>query len=350
MSLLLIATVLLLALYGWLSGRRPGAWSNGFVLAMGLAAAAATIMLGLLDVPVVGPVVVVLFLVLLVLGTISLPFALIVNGVVMWRREGPSVGNVLSGVLGAGIIALVVWLVLSLSEGLDLLVLIGVSAILALGWLSFGFLGYLASVVAVHRARPLPGNHRIIVLGSGLVNGKVPRLLAGRLDRAVDQWRTDHDAGYRSVLIPSGGKGDDEPRAEGTAMAEYLLDHGVPAEAILVEDRARNTEENLRYSRELMPATTENLPAERVRQLPEAARSNPPVVIVTSSYHGVRAAQLARAQHLPARVLGAPTAWYYLPSAMLREYVALLVAKPWFNGMVLALLLASGPVLWALSR
>ena len=50
-------------------------------------------------------------------------------------------------------------------------------------------------------------------------------------------------------------------------------------------------------------------------------------LIVTSDYHVLRAAILARRLGVPAQASGARTARYYWPSAMLREFVALLVGR-----------------------
>jgi uncharacterized SAM-binding protein YcdF (DUF218 family) len=51
-----------------------------------------------------------------------------------------------------------------------------------------------------------------------------------------------------------------------------------------------------------------------------------PVLVVTSDYHVLRAAMLARSLGTGAQVVGARTARYYVPSAFLREFVAVVVA------------------------
>ena len=293
-------------------------------------------------VPVIGSLIVGTLVVVAALGTAVLPFLLIVNGVEMWRKEGRSLSNVLSGALGVGLLVLMAWCLRSVFSPFEPWAVAGISATMALGWLSFGFLGYLASVFVIHRAKPLPGNHQIVVLGSALVKGKVPKLLASRLDRGIGQWRTDRDAGFHSVIIPSGGKGDDEPRAEGEAMAEYLVEHGIPRECVVVENQAANTDENISLSRQVMPTQVRSVPSRRAEAARE--RQNPQVVVATSSYHAVRAAELCRRQGLRVRVLGAPTATYFLPSAMLREYIALLASRPWINGIMLVLVLAFWPI------
>lgn len=339
----LAVCVAIFACYAWLLERRPGAWTNGIVLAVGLGLAGLTavgIVAG--TVPVLGLGVVITLVVLAAIGTAVVPFVLIANGIEMRRKEGGSLSNVLSGLLGVGLLVLMVWCVKGLFSPFEPWAVVGISLTMVLGWLSFGFLGYLASVLAVHRAKPLPGEHQIIVLGSALVHGKVPRLLANRLDRSIDQWRTDDAAGFHSVIIPSGGKGEDEPRAEGEAMANYLIEHGIPGECIVVEDKAANTDENISLSRELMPAEVASTSVRRT--IASRQSHNPPVVVATSSYHAVRAAELCRRQGVRARVLGAPTATYFLPSAMLREYIALLMSRPWINSIMMILVAAFWPI------
>ena len=77
--------------------------------------------------------------------------------------------------------------------------------------------------------------------------------------------------------------------------------------AALPETASRTTRENLQLSRHLLPA-------------PDA-----PVIVVTSNYHALRAGMLTRSLGLNARVVGAPTAGYYYPSALIREFVAVMV-------------------------
>lgn len=99
---------------------------------------------------------------------------------------------------------------------------------------------------------------------------------------------------------------DDELVAEGTAMARYLMDSGVLADRILVEDQAANTVQNLRFSQALMSDPSDQ------------------AVVVTTGYHVFRAAILTRLVGLNARVRGARTAFYFVPSAFVREFIAVL--------------------------
>lgn len=181
----------------------------------------------------------------------------------------------------------------------------------------------------------------MVVLGSGLVGGdQVPPLLAGRIAAGLTAY-AERGAG---VMIMSGGRGPDEKIAEAVAMAGWARENGADAERLLVEDRSHTTEENLRFTAELLSENRPPMPSrypgeQRPVRVPgwldqvfgEPIAPDPSEgLIVTSDYHALRAAVLARRIGLPAQATGARTARYYWPSAMLREYVALLVERwPW---------------------
>src|SRR5699024_5130929 len=107
--------------------------------------------------------------------------------------------------------------------------------------------------VAYHFRKHRSGSAAIIVLGAGLVNGKVAPLLAARLKRGI---RAQQDDTGRPVIITSGGKGEDEPRSEGSAMRQYVVDQGVDPELVLAEEESTSTAENLTYSQQLLPDTS----------------------------------------------------------------------------------------------
>lgn len=45
-------------------------------------------------------------------------------------------------------------------------------------------------------------------------------------------------------------------------------------------------------------------------------------MIVTNNFHVLRAALLARKAKINGQVVGSPTAWYFWPSATIREFIA----------------------------
>ncbi|SEQ47562.1 YdcF family protein [Microlunatus flavus] len=234
----------------------------------------------------------------------------IVNGVTVIRAEGLSPGTSLSLAAGVALLLLPV-------AGVALFLTrnplgIGAAALLFLlsGYAGVVFVVFLVYSVVYgrvqqHGVRPAA----LVVLGSRIIDGRVPPLLASRLDRALAIYRREAASGTAPLLIPSGGKGDDETRAEGAAMADYLLARGVPPEDVRPETESRTTRENLVLSA-------------RVQQ---AAGRDGPALAVTNNYHVLRAAILARQIGTDTQVVGAPTARYYVPSAFLREFVAVVV-------------------------
>ncbi|MEU7633833.1 YdcF family protein [Nocardia sp. NPDC049220] len=253
---------------------------------------------------------------------------LMANSVQMVREEGLRVSNLLP--FGLGVVLLVPYIVLAtaiLTQDRWLVVALA-SLTMAVSYIGFLFAAFLLYSLCYGWLPYRSGMDAIVVHGSGLVDGGVPPLLAARLDRAIEVFRAEVAIGRAPLLIASGGKGSDEVVSEASAMAGYLVDHGVPADRVLREDRSTTTEENLSFTKQLLG---EHGPTTRM-------------VLVTSNFHILRTAILARRLNLDAEVTGAKTAFYYLPSAFLREFAALVVAYKWMN-LVTAIALVSLPPL-----
>lgn len=249
---------------------------------------------------------------------LALVAALLVNGVLMLRREGRTMGNLLSGLAGLALVAAMVVSIGLVITGSGMAVALAVWIVSAVGWMGFLFASMLL-YQSIYRAS-VPTTQRpdyVVALGSGLVRGQVGRLLGNRVRRAsevVKQWAAQ---GQAPVLVMSGGKGADEPRPEAEAMGEFArTELAIPDQTILEEAASTTTEENLHFTHALV--------AEDPRLGPDARG-----IVVTSNFHVLRAAELARREGLDVHVLGAPVAWYYWPSAVLREFVAQLVLHRW---------------------
>lgn len=88
-----------------------------------------------------------------------------------------------------------------------------------------------------------------MVLGNGLnTDGTVHPNLRNRLAAA----KSLADARPTAPVVVSGGATPDG-FVEAEVMRDWLVDNGVSAGRILVEDRANSTVTNARYSRELLP-------------------------------------------------------------------------------------------------
>ncbi|MGN1001211.1 MAG: YdcF family protein [Oscillospiraceae bacterium] len=129
----------------------------------------------------------------------------------------------------------------------------------------------------------------LIVLGAG-VNGSTPSLsMVNRLEKALE-YLESHPA---CTAILSGGQGQGEDISEARAMYDWLCARGVDPARLILEDRAASTQENIRFSYELMGDKADT-----------AA-----VAVVSSEYHLCRAKAIA--SRLGRTVYGLPAKTTY---------------------------------------
>jgi len=88
----------------------------------------------------------------------------------------------------------------------------------------------------------------IVVMGAAQYDGRPSPLFAARLEHAVALYH----AGVAPRLIVTGGKAVGDRTTESAAARAYAIAHGVPAGAILGEDRSRTTLESIRGVRDLL--------------------------------------------------------------------------------------------------
>lgn len=191
--------------------------NGGFLTAAILFGAAAAVSLLTAVVPGFG-FIVGLAVLLVPLALIALGIALLVNGVQMLRREGRSLGNLLSLVAGVLVFVLpttaIVVFAVATSGRQNAVETVSVAAVVLLVFLcvyvALAFVAFVAFAVysvVYGRMRFRETPDAIVVLGSGLIRGEVPPLLRSRLDRALVLYRSEVAAGRRPALIPSGGQG-----------------------------------------------------------------------------------------------------------------------------------------------
>lgn len=311
----------------YIAGRRHDArmLRNGIFLVAMFASAALALLLGLaLSVPAIAVIISLLVALLIPLAGFILAVVLIVNGVQMMRLEGRSISNLLSFMAGFLLLLVPAALVGGVALASDMkatdpafiaLFILELLLFLVPSYFAVSFVTFTVYSIVYSRTRHRMVPDAIVVLGSGLIRGQVPPLLRSRLDRALQSYAAERAMGRVPLLIPSGGQGHDEPRSEGAAMAEYLITHGALSEHVLPETASRNTQQNLSFSRKVQ------LDAGRDGQ----------IMVVTNNYHVLRTAVLARKLDLPAQVVGSRTARYYVPSAFLREFIAVTVEHRWLN-------------------
>lgn len=181
-----------------------------------------------------------------------------------------------------------------------------VTVCVVIGILSFAVVETLIIASAVSSDEDKEANY-VIVLGCGIFqNGSLTLTLKNRLDTAYDYLETHND----TICIVSGGQGGLEPRPEGEAMRDYLISKGLDENRILVEARSTSTEENIKFSIELMDKTYPHL--------------DKTAAIVTSDFHIFRSVMIAKDKGLSAFGIPCPTPYYVIANCYMREYLAII--------------------------
>lgn len=199
-------------------------------------------------------------------------------------------------------------------------------------WFSFTFMALLF-YSWVYRLLPRRRQYDYIIIhGAGLDGPRPTPLLAGRIDKALELWKKQHQHGK---FVVSGGQGADEIVSEAQAMRDYLLEKGVPAAAILMEDKSTTTWENLRYSLAVIRADRTSAAADdapaggSVTSNDAPADSEFTTAVVTSDFHVFRCAEYAHNLGIKADGIGSHTKDWYWPTAFIREFIAITKAHLW---------------------
>ena len=266
---------------------------------------------------------------------------LIYNGLILLKREGRSKANYLSMLLGIVILLFFALMSFRLGDRNELFYtnhfLNILFAFIAYSYFIFGFafVGFMLYSILYLFIPKKKHYDFIIIHGAGLLDGeKVTPLLKRRIDKAVEAYHKSKNP--RIKIIASGGQGGDEKISEAQAICNYLLEEtDVPREAILLEEDSTTTYENLLFSKEMG----------------ERLVTSPRFLFVTNDYHVFRTSTYARRIGMKGDGLGCRTAAYYIPSAFIREYIALCVKMRWlflafYILLILALIFSYRGVLW----
>lgn len=269
------------------------------------------------------PAMVVVFM--LNFGIIALIMGLFLNAKILLSKESRRFSNSLTLILG---ICLLLFMIIPIVEPVRFLP----SVIQTLYWgvvLIFLYIfidlsNFLTSYFLYQFNRPKYNQDFIIVLGSGLINNKVPPLLASRINKAIEFYRKQDKVSFPPKIIFSGGQGPDENISEAAAMQDYAVKKGIPLEHTIKEDRSTTTYENMLFSKKIM----ESLKGFNYNS-----------IFSTNNFHVFRAGLYAKKVSLDSQGIGSKTAFYYWPNAMIREYIAVFVMNRVRHGNVIAIIL-----------
>lgn len=143
----------------------------------------------------------------------------------------------------------------------------------------------------------------IIVLGAQVKQNGPSAALKFRLNRAYDYLVENEN----TICIVSGGQGANEPFSEAQGMYDYLVGKGIAPQRIIMEDKSKNTSENIAFSMKFLD------------------KENDSVGIVTNNFHVFRGVHLARHQGIR-NVCGisAYSDKFFLLNNMVREFAGIL--------------------------
>ena len=236
---------------------------------------------------------------------------LCISNVVLLRREGFRLGNLLGFIFSVAYLTVVnvLWLP---TRNLPLVM----TRAIVFGRLMFCYMECTIFAIciigfAATKKKPRYDRDFVVILGCSISRkGKLRPLLRGRVNRAMrfaweQEWREEKS----SIYIPSGGQGSDEPISEGSAMELYLLSHGAENDEVIAEKESRNTMENILFSKRIIDERLEN--------------AN--IAIVTTNYHVLRSGMISYRLGLDADVIASGTKWYFWPNAFAREIATVFV-------------------------
>lgn len=148
------------------------------------------------------------------------------------------------------------------------------TAALACGLILFGTTEYF--ILRASRGTENPQSAYLVVLGAKVREDGPSVSLMDRIQAAA-QFLTEHPD---TIAIVSGGQGEDEPIAEAQCMHDELVKLGISEDRIWMEDKSTSTDENLRFSLQLIEEKT----GERPKKL----------AFLSSEYHLLRASLMAK--------------------------------------------------------
>ena len=157
------------------------------------------------------------------------------------------------------------------------------------------------SVLIIRAATTRPsGDETLIVLGCQ-VKGISPSLMLTERLNAAKKYMEEHED---SVCILSGGQGEDEGISEALCMYNYLTDHGIDKDRLIMEDKSTSTRENLKFSMDIINE--------------RGLDTN--VAIVTNEFHEYRAFKIAEKLGIKPKAVPARTHWWLFMTYFMREW------------------------------
>ena len=249
----------------------------------------------------------------------------IISNISLVRKEGFNIRNILGIILGVFLCFMTLlpnflytllysatWIDIHNQNGIGLYLYNFVEALINIisVYIECVLIGTIIMGIKAARHVPSFDKDAIIILGCQIKkDGTLTNLLKGRVDRAIEFSKLQKEKiGKDIYFVPSGGKGEDEVISEADAMNNYLLDQGINKNKIIVENKSKNTYENVKFSNKLINEKIQNAK----------------IAFSTTNYHVFRAGCIATNQTINMEGIGAKTKSYFWINAFIREFIATL--------------------------
>ena len=246
----------------------------------------------------------------------------IITNIVLIKKEGYSINNLLGIALGAlsllglGGSQTIYYLVSKLLVGTDKQIIKYALDICINATLSYFYTLVIATLdcnVKAANNTPKYDKDFIIILGSQInKDGTLKPLLKGRTDKAIEFANAQYKNSNKKIIyIPSGGQGEDETISEAEAIKRYLIQNGIDKKQIIIEDKSTSTYENLKNSKTII----------------NKIKRDGSIVFSTTNYHVFRSGIIANREGIECEGIGSKTKWYFYTNALIREFIANIVEE-----------------------
>jgi uncharacterized SAM-binding protein YcdF (DUF218 family) len=164
------------------------------------------------------------------------------------------------------------------------------------------YFSYLHFKIREHSSLDVPKQVDYIIILGARVKGTTPSLaLQYRIEAAAKYLKDNQN----TIAIASGGKGEGEDISEAMAIKNGLINEGIEASRIFLEDESTDTVENITNSMKLIPVGLSK------------------GLIVSNDFHIFRAKLIAKDLGLQLAGLPADTPTIAIPKSYSREYLAI---------------------------
>ncbi len=252
----------------------------------------------------------------------------IIGNIVLIKKEGFSFKNMLGIILGISfylimllplllnnILQSATWIDVHNQHGIALYIqnFLELTIYIIIAYLECILIGTI--ILGLKTAKHIPAFNKdfMIILGCKIKkDGTLTNLLKCRVDKALEfKDMQEHQTGKRLIFIPSGGQGKDEVISEASAIKNYLLEKGINNDDIIIEDKSKNTYENIKFSCKII----------------SSKKKNANIAFSTTNYHVFRTGIIANDLNVNVEGIGAKTKTYFWINAFIREFIATLFSE-----------------------